>query len=345
MWPWASIRPGIGESVRPIDHARERPAKAIDLGLVPTAAIAPSRTARASAQGLAGSPVQIRLTLTISSAGPSCCSRSARPGSLAFRFGHHLELAVGDRRAAVDEQMFEPGGVPRRLVERRRVAERRRVEDDDVGDRTGSQDAPIGQAQDLGGQARARADRLLERDDLVVEGVADLARKGAVGAGVGLVAAAGEVGRAVGRGGDELVPHHLADVVLAHAEADRLRAAVPLDLEDDLERRRSLAAGDRDQVEPGPVGSRCVPRDPDRGRRRRARRAAARSRPQSLRPRSGSAASRAKSAVVPCRPSAGHHRRQLGARGDVRILVGRDRLTGRACRGDPAQSAAPTVPQ
>ena len=68
--------------------------------------------------------------------------------------------------------------------------------------------AAVREVEDLGGQCRGRADRLLEREDLLVQGVADLAREGAVTAGVGLVAASGHVRRAVGGGGDEIVPHH-----------------------------------------------------------------------------------------------------------------------------------------
>ncbi len=84
MWPWASIRPGNGEGVRPLDHARRRPAEPHRRPpALPTAAIAPPRAARASAQGLAGSPVQIRLTLTINSAGPSRLQPQRPAGQLA----------------------------------------------------------------------------------------------------------------------------------------------------------------------------------------------------------------------------------------------------------------------
>src|SRR5271166_4461974 len=47
---------------------------------LPTFTIAPSRAARPSAQGFAGSPVQTRPARTIRPAGPSACKRRARPG-------------------------------------------------------------------------------------------------------------------------------------------------------------------------------------------------------------------------------------------------------------------------
>ena len=116
---------------------------------------------------------------------------------------------------------------------------------------------------------------------------------------MGLVAAAGQVGRAVGGGGDELVPHHLADVVLAHAEADRLGAAVPLDVQDDLERRRPRPTGDRRPGRGRPIRG--------RGAYRAIRIEAPPSRSSSssldlapqLGPGTGSAASRAKSSAFP----------------------------------------------
>ena len=97
---------------------------------------------------------------------------------------------------------------------------------------------------------------LLEREDLLVKCVADLARKGAVGRGWGWSPRAGQVGRAVGRGGDELMPHDLADVGLAHAEADRLRPPCRWMSRTTSSGVVPLSPGDRDQVEPGPIGPR-----------------------------------------------------------------------------------------
>ncbi len=49
-------------------------------------------------------------------------------------------------------------------------------------------------------------------------------------------------------------------------------------------------------------------------------------------------------AVDPGRPVRDHHRRELGARGDVRILVGRDGPAGGAGRGDPLERRADRAP-
>ena len=101
---------------------------------LPTAAIAPSRTATASAQGLAGSPVQMRLTLTIELGLAVALPAAGAAGKPGVCVRVHHEIAALDERHAVHEQMLQPRREARRLLERRRIAERRRVEDDDVGE-------------------------------------------------------------------------------------------------------------------------------------------------------------------------------------------------------------------
>ena len=56
----------------------------------------------------------------------------------------------------------------------------------------------------------------------------------------------------------------VADVVLAHAEADRLRAAVPLDVDDHLHGRGLLATAMVDQVLADAFGAWGVAGDADR---------------------------------------------------------------------------------
>ena len=174
-------------------------------------------------------------------------------------------LTFGDHGLAVDEQVADPRGVSGRVVEGRDVPEGLGVEDDEVGLRPGPDRPPIGESQDRGGQGGAGPDGLFEGDDLVVEGVADLPGEGPVGPGVGLVAAPRLVGRPVGGGRDPVEGHDLADVVLAHPEADRLGAAVALDVEDDLQRGRPLGPGDRDEVLADAARGPAISGDPDRG--------------------------------------------------------------------------------
>ena len=85
--------------------------------------------------------------------------------------------------------------------------------------------------------------------------------------------------------------------------------------------------GDRDEVEPGPLGSRLVPRDPDRCSAVALVQPTLRSRAAARRRGPG----RRRAGRTRCRPPwigpvRHDHRRQLGARGDIRILVGRDAL-------------------
>ena len=132
MCPWASIRPGIAKASSRSTSRVEGPRNRMTSARLPTATIEPLRAARASAQGFTLSPVQIRLTLRIKSAGPSCRSRKARPGSLARDSGTRLEPFPTDQGHSVDEQVFHSGSVPGRVVKGCRIAERGRVEHDNV---------------------------------------------------------------------------------------------------------------------------------------------------------------------------------------------------------------------
>ena len=139
---------------------------------------------------------------------------------------------------------------------------------------------------------------------------------------------------AVGRRGDEVVPHDGPHVALAHAEVDGLRAAVALDVEHDFQRRGAFCLRDGGQVATHPAGLRRVPGDPDRG--------------SSVTPvelaldldaEQRSAVGRIGQpgelvSIAPDRPVRNHHRGELGARGDVRVLIGRDMLPGIPGRGD-----------
>ena len=198
--------------------------------------------------------------------------------------------------------------------------------------------------EDLGRKCRGRADRLLEGDDLFVQRVADLARECAVSAGVRPVASAGNVRRAVRGRRDEVVPHDGADVVLAHAEADGLRAAVPLDVDDDLQGRGLLTDGDRGKVLADAFGARGVTGDADR------RAAVAALEPvldlaAELRGPRG-VVGQTVEALDPflLGPGGDHHRRQLGARRHVGILVGADRLLGLAGFVDPGAGRGRQAP-
>src|SRR5258707_10853277 len=67
--------------------------------------------------------------------------------------------AVEDRRAAVDDDMLDPGRVPGRLQVCRVVRDRCRVEDDEIGQGSFAERPPIAQAETLGwdrGQLRDR---------------------------------------------------------------------------------------------------------------------------------------------------------------------------------------------
>ena len=328
-----------GEKIRPIDRLESAALGTQSTSApVPTAAIAPSRTATASAQGLAGSPVHIRLTLMIDEACPSRCLRNARPGSLAVVFGPTRRSPPSIRAAAVHEQILQSRREPSRLLECCRIAKRSRIEHNDVGDRTRAKDASIGKPQDLGRKAGARTDRLLERDDLVVECVADLARKGPVGPRVGLLAGTGDVRRAVGGSGDEVVritsrtsssfmPKLIAEAPPWRSISSTISSGV-------VPSRLAIVA----RSSPAQSGPARVTSNPDRGTAvvvveplldPGAELAAAlgvRRDPHEVGRRS-----------LEC-PIRHDHSTQTGARGDVGILVGGHRKTGRARCGDASRA-------
>ena len=143
-----------GEEIRPIDHAGERPAEAIDFGHGADGgdrAVAHGQGLGPGVGGIAGPDAfdlddQRGLAVALQA---QCAA-----GKLAFRVRVHLEVSAVRSATAVDEEMLHAGSEPGRLVERRRIAKRCRVEHDEVGDRTRAEDAPIGKAEDLGGQAR-----------------------------------------------------------------------------------------------------------------------------------------------------------------------------------------------
>ena len=207
-WPWASIRPGIGEVGGAVDDAwfaapgyrsRSSPAAHRDddaasrgdrlgPGIRGVAGPDPS-----GVQDEVGRPVRLR---------SQGSARQFRP-----RGALHRGLALGDHGHAVDEEVPDAGRIPRRVVECRGIAKRRGVEDDDVGERARRSLPRSGRPRISAGrpvQDRMACSRLRL---MLVEGVADLARKRPVGPGVRPVAAAGHVGRAVGGRGDEVVPH------------------------------------------------------------------------------------------------------------------------------------------
>ena len=118
-----------------------------------------------------------------------------------------------------------------------------------------------------------------ERDDLLLDGVvADLAREGAVAARV-RDGVAGRLHAAVGGGRDPRLLHVDANVLLAHAEVDDLRAAVALDLEHDFDRLLPFRLGDGGDVLAVPLRVGRVAGDLDASCRRRGRRAPSRCRP------------------------------------------------------------------
>ena len=75
---------GHREGVGAVDDPGLRPAEPLDLVAGADGDDRPAATATASAQGRSRSPVQIRPTLRIRSAGPSCVEPQRPAGQLAF---------------------------------------------------------------------------------------------------------------------------------------------------------------------------------------------------------------------------------------------------------------------
>ncbi len=143
----------------------------------PTAAITPSRTATASAHGFAASPVQIRFALTIRPAGPSCCRRNARPGSLALPVGFTTSSPSSQERPPIHKQMLHPRRKQRWLLKCRGIAECRRIKHNDIRKPPSPKYATIGKPKDFSRKPGTRANRLLKRNQLLIKGIPKLARK------------------------------------------------------------------------------------------------------------------------------------------------------------------------
>jgi hypothetical protein len=114
--------------------------------------------------------------------------------------------------------------------------------------------------------------------------------------------------------------------MIAHAEVDRLRAPLALDVEHDVQRRDPLLARDGYQVEPHAPRLRCEPGDADRAAASSAVELAL-----DLGADQGTAVgARGQAgelvATDPHRPVGNHHGAQPGARSNVRILIGGDHL-------------------
>ena len=121
------------------------------------------RSPRARGEGLGpgavGSPVQIRPTLRIRSAGPSFVQPQGPAGECLLG-----ACPVGDRGDAVDEEVRDARGVAGRLVERGGVAERRRGRRRRCRRTRPARITPrSGRRRISAGRPEQRADRLLER--------------------------------------------------------------------------------------------------------------------------------------------------------------------------------------
>ena len=157
-----------------------------------------------------------------------------------------------------------------------------------------------------------------------------------------LVALVRQMAGFVRRRGYEVVPHDGPHIALAHAEVDG---------------RRHRGAGCRVRLPAGWsfLRARWQPgRDPPSRAAVRTWRSGSRLPRPPIElaldldaengPRSGVSASRANWAIAPDRPVRNHHRGELGARGDIRVLIGRDGLTGTPGRGDSVKRRKPLSP-